>query len=824
MRASEAPAVLAHTEHFSRAAFVDLNGDGVKDQTDLALWGDLLDGWLANDQEPLFVTEDAFDQSGGPGLSLSEAISLAGTSAYPGPDTIVIAPWVEKLDLSGQLSITSDLTIIGAGSDVLTIDAGGFSRAFLIASGANVTLRDMTITGGMTATGNHGAGISNSGNLTLQRVVLTGNHTGSGGFGGAIFHNGTGTLTIIDSTLSDNSAGFGGALASGATGTISISGSTIGPLNQSTSEGGAIYLGGTTGGITTIVNSTVSGNSAGASAGGIAVAAPSAALSLENVTLAYNTAANVSGSAGGGLRKFNGTATLHNTIAAKNQVGTSQNDIAGGLEDSSSYNLFGVGAGSPTPTGSGNQIGTTGTPLDPKLAPLANYGGLTATHALIETSPAIDKGSNSFGGVYDQRGFSRAYDLPDSNGADGFVDIGAFEASIDTPLVVRFAGSDRNNTPNVNDLSLREALSFSASLAGSERITFAPSTWGVITLGGTNLAITKDVKIVGPGSDKLTIDANAASRVFFVSSGVTAAIEGLTITGGKTAANNHGAGISNSGNVTLRRVVITENETGSGGFGGGVFHSGTGTLTIEESTFSGNSATFGGALASGATGSIMIAGSTFGPFNQSVNEGGAIYLGGSTGGATTIKNSTISGNSAGASAGGIAVAASGAALTVVNSTIAYNTAANISGSAGGGIRRFNGTATLHNTIVALNMLGSGADDVAGGLVDISSYNLFGVGAGSTTPTGPGNKFGTIMSPIDPLLDPLADYGGPTWTHRLQSASLAIDAGENSLATTYDLEFDQRGSFSNIRSRIEDGDGDWDKTIDIGAFERAFADL
>jgi hypothetical protein len=71
--------------------------------------------------------------------------------------------------------------------------------------------------------------------------------------------------------------------------------------------------------------------------------------------------------------------------------------------------------------------------VDPMLAPLADNGGPTLTHALLEGSPAIDKG-NSFGESTDQRGLPRPSNfvgIPDASGGDGS-DIGAFELQPDT--------------------------------------------------------------------------------------------------------------------------------------------------------------------------------------------------------------------------------------------------------------------------------------------------------------------------------------------------------------------------------------------------------
>ena len=63
---------------------------------------------------------------------------------------------------------------------------------------------------------------------------------------------------------------------------------------------------------------------------------------------------------------------------------------------------------------------------DPKLGALADNGGPTMTHALLEGSPAIDKGK-AFGESTDQRGLPRPSNFVGIvNAADGS-DIGAFE-------------------------------------------------------------------------------------------------------------------------------------------------------------------------------------------------------------------------------------------------------------------------------------------------------------------------------------------------------------------------------------------------------------
>ena len=79
-------------------------------------------------------------------------------------------------------------------------------------------------------------------------------------------------------------------------------------------------------------------------------------------------------------------------------------------------------------SGADNFIGTSALPVpadtltgDPMLAPLADNGGRTLTHALLSGSPAIDAGNNAQGLLYDQRGIG----FPRVRGTRA--DIGAFE-------------------------------------------------------------------------------------------------------------------------------------------------------------------------------------------------------------------------------------------------------------------------------------------------------------------------------------------------------------------------------------------------------------
>jgi hypothetical protein len=238
-----------------------------------------------------------------------------------------------------------------------------------------------------------------------------------------------------------------------------------------------------------------------------------------------------------------------------------------------------------------------------------------------------------------------------------------------------------------------------------------------------------------------------------------------------------GGGISNDGGtLTIQNTTISENTMPGGGEGGGVYN--TGSLTAINSTIRGNTGSTGG----GIFGVAQIINCTISG-NSATFEGGGIYGNG------YISNCTISGNmtTVGHSRGG---GISGAGI-ITNSTFSDNKSIN-----GSGICAL-GAVQLGDTI-----LNSGASIfVLGGTVTSHGYNVsYDDGGGFLT--GPGDQINT-----DPMLGPLQNNGGPTFTHALLPGSPAIDAGDPSF--TPPPYYDQRGP---VFWRVRNG------RIDSGSFE------
>src|SRR5215212_1992266 len=162
--------------------------------------------------------------------SLRQAIIDANAAA--GADTINLPSGTYLL--SSQLpTITSPVTIDGDSPNP-TIDGGTSVRLFFVASGAQLSLNELTLTQGKTAS-NDGGAIRNEGTLVVANSIFSGNT--SNNQGGGIFS--TGTLEVSDSTFSGNSANLdGGAITSHGNGTATVTNSTF--SKNSAQQGGAI--------------------------------------------------------------------------------------------------------------------------------------------------------------------------------------------------------------------------------------------------------------------------------------------------------------------------------------------------------------------------------------------------------------------------------------------------------------------------------------------------------------------------------------------------------------------------------------------------------
>jgi hypothetical protein len=325
--------------------------------------------------------------------------------------TLTIPGRDETASRTGDLDAASDLTLAGAGQDRTTIDAAGIDRVLEVLSGAPVTVRDLTITGGVTADGadrppatdggrglsggsggiGDGQDVSSPSAATGDAKAATGGDGGPGGSGAGIFS--AGPLTVIDSVFEGNVTGPGGA-GGDATGGTGGAGATGGDATSGRGGGGGTGAGLFALGTVTITHSSFMDNTTGTGGfGGQAIAGDGgdgdggrggrggAALS-EN---------GGPGGGGGGLA-LSGQATMTDVSVTANRTGR------GGPSDTARG-----GSGGAPDTGGGGaggqaNAGTGGPGGDGGGVRLLNISSLTLTGGLIATGSGADAG-DAFGGV-----------------------------------------------------------------------------------------------------------------------------------------------------------------------------------------------------------------------------------------------------------------------------------------------------------------------------------------------------------------------------------------------------------------------------------------
>ncbi|MFC1593052.1 choice-of-anchor Q domain-containing protein [Candidatus Omnitrophota bacterium] len=392
--------------------------------------------------------------------------------------------------------------------------------------------------------------------------------------------------------------------------------------------------------------------------------------------------------------------------------------------------------------------------------------------------------------------------------------------------------------------SLRQAiLDANATVGVRDTINFLPSLGpgSTIVLAGSDLVIDDDLDIVGPDGYEMIVSGNNNSRVFTINSGKDVSITGLNIRDGLAP---FGGGIQNLGTLELHYCIVEYNhvigpEAEYGGYGGGIENNGD--LLVDHCIIRWNTTSdgesVGGWGAGISNGLFSTANITYSAIHDNLcgdgvedgsrgGNGGGIHIFESS---MTLTNCTISGNEAGdglfrgGNGGGIFLVYG--SCTINNCTITNNSAGwggSVHGEGGGIFDDQGGTSTYaRNCIIADNHTESGSSEDIGTWDErLHSQGCNIIGDISGWIYEPGTDTTGDQLGVSPMLDALADNGGFTPTHALQSGSPAIDGVLTGYCFTYGniepsepVTDDQRDS-----PRPQDGDGNGQALCDIGAFE------
>jgi len=419
--------------------------------------------WLVHDPDSYPTTLDAQDAGrvviveGAVDVSLDH-LTLTGGLATTG----TLSNDGGGIHNSGNLSLSNSIVSASRAPD----DGGGlYSTGSLIITASTIENNRTTGNNGI------GGGIANGGGLlSISGSTIENNRTaGSFGSGGGIYNNG-GTLSITGSTIGNNRlaspSADGGGLYNGGGSIATIDTTTV--FSNASRYGGGIYNAGSlslqnslvisnsgsgdgggilTWGVLTMTNSTLAYNIANDDGGGLnnleqatlinstishnlgrgtnhgvgggaiyqAQDGPTPVLTLVNSTVVSNTS-NVSGK--DGIHLLHGSAVLSSSLIAAN--GTENCSVDSGSFSSDGYNLDDGDTCGLDATGDITNTAAQLGPLTDNGGPTAGSGQAILTHALLDSSPAVDQIlAENCTVSEDQREFARPQ--------NELCDIGAFE-------------------------------------------------------------------------------------------------------------------------------------------------------------------------------------------------------------------------------------------------------------------------------------------------------------------------------------------------------------------------------------------------------------
>ena len=260
---------------------------------------------------------------------------------------------------------------------------------------------------------------------------------------------------------------------------------------------------------------------------------------------------------------------------------------------------------------------------------------------------------------------------------------------------------------NDGRMSLREAVAQANAAAPPDTIVFAAALEGdTLTLTGGELVLRQDVTIDGDRNNdgiEVTISGADAQRILRTSgSGTDVTLRDLTLTDGLVQGNADGGAIFvGGGSLILDGSTVRDSVSGYDGNGGGIYASQGSRVTIANSAIVGNVGGglyyLGGGIAGNNT-TLVVRNSSFDD-NIGGGGGGAIVL--TNGSSLSMEDSTATGNGR----AGFDALASGGAIWLLDSsgTVARSTLADNIANFGGALRASNSRLVVTDSTIANNI-------------------------------------------------------------------------------------------------------------------------
>ncbi len=545
------------------------------------------------------------------------------------------------------------------------------------------------------------------GNSTIGIESATAPGTWTHGDGGSIDLKGAGSANITRTVFSNNTANrYGGAIS------VTDSNAVLTVVDCQFSDnltildrGGAI----STIGKTTVADSTFTANAAAGYGGAIF---SDATLTIAGSTLSANTAGG-----SGGAVSSNRALIVTDTIVS----GNTATDHAGGA--------FLAGTSTATLTNttvSGNTALSGGG--------MSIYGEMNFVDSVLSGNHAT-----SGGGAYSYGNLNFLNCEISGNTASGG---GAVYSRIGATLTLSDTTVSNNTADNAGggiDVNSQSEATITDSLFSNNSADVGGAIYNRGDLHLEATAFNNNTAVTDGGA--------IFNRLYEASVAMTYWAD-CSLSG--NSAGDDGGGIYGIGTQALHLANFTVSSNQATGRGGGIFSNGPTTIT--DSSVSGNSAGTDAGGVYGASYSIansVISNNTAGLY------GGGLYATSDA----TLGNSTVSGNTAAADGGGIYSQGS-QAVSLTNVTITANDAV----GRGGGV--YAPKLDFANTIIAQNTASDGPDGYGSSAITSLGHNLIGDTTSLVFTPETGDQIGTAAAPVDPMLDALADTGGPTQTHAL----------------------------------------------------------